>query len=427
MRKTFVIFSSLFAGCGFISLPLTACSNSIPNSAPMNKVHEFINERTFTLTAAITNDNKISATTGTSWIFYHDKQVDPTNNYIYYAITNFHVIEGILNWTKAEGRNIPVEIGVGFSNDTDAKANKTIDLFDLNKTWVKNPNQANSLKVLDLETVAVGTNIPNTILYDQYFNYQNISPTNTALLMDMAIVKYDFSSFIDSNDPTSNDIGKRLTNLNKYADSNNNYVTPIATKVDYDSWSNSSFIASNIYASGYPVVNIKGDKIHRNLQFGTSLKSQNFDYDNLSLFHYPINTSYENLIKNVFYNKNTNPNHVVQTIDSDDIPAYTYSNDYQFQTSNSNIEFGGGASGSMGMFATNIDDPNTYKACGIYWGYLYNPAISKYYLSLSPFLLNWGQSIITPSGQEYKANETFIESFFNNKSNCPMDNIIRLS
>lgn len=426
MKKSLIIFSCLFAWCGLLPLTLTSCSSA--NSVPMNPVHEFINERTFTLTATTTMKNSEQQLvnnycTGTSWLFYHDTS-SSTDNYTYYALTNFHVIEGILSFINSAHYS-PVIIGVGFEDFDDANSNIPIDLTKLSSTSLET-GKANSLGMIPLETLPISsTSTPNMFLFDEgweyYWEWVGDFPFDFGLasfFMDMSVVEYDFGDVVKKY-PDS-DLKKRLDELNSYADNHNNYVTPVATAQDYKDAKKYSYILSDMYASGFPAARVNGDFIYPNKNFATSLKSQNLNRGYISLYREPKNVYFNDIYKYVFYDDKTYEPVKVNSIGRKDFYAFTISNDYYYRNSNTNLEFGGGASGSMGVFATDINDPDTYKACGIYWGTTGNN------LCFSPFLFNWGNTMILPNGSSYNATTTFIDDFFTYYKDSPTEHVFNV-
>ncbi len=73
----------------------------------------------------------------------------------------------------------------------------------------------------------------------------------------------------------------------------------------------------------------------------------------------------------------------------------------------------------MVLYADNINDPSTYKVCGIIWGYT-TIDTTTCYENFSPFLFNFGQSFTyldsLEEEQTIQMNDNFITIFMNSST-----------
>lgn len=399
---------------------MTSCSSSSSTHVGnWTKVHEWINERTFTIGRWDKTTSYLGF--GTCWLFYHltsssDYGYVDGDNYQYYALTNFHVGSMITN--VAYPSNSRCEIYFGYQTSDEAQDNaKRINHSSLND-YGKSAG-SNQLNVFD--GYENGQHKYDDDGFDALFT-EYISVNNNQQFFDMEVIKLDFGDAVTWKN--SDALKTRLNNLNDYATNNNNYTIPFMSTNSSDSESYQEInnkISDNknvsIYTGGYPLEDLGGDDIYTDgtykfqyQTFGEARKTEignppfidkiSLEDDGGAMNYYPLNRNLSNF-------KNT----------------YTVAGyDYTSYQTNSKIAFGAGASGSLAIYAADPDDASTYRAMGIYWGEVYNNSGTWFKTCFSPFWINWGDAIKNGS-TTYRAatNNTFINDFFDNMSNLPED------
>ena len=214
----------------------------------------------------------------------------------------------------------------------------------------------------------------------------------------MAVIKVDFSTYTE----TETDIKKRLDKLNVYANSHSNYL------VQFDDYSDTE--ESKLFCGGFPLV----------YAYDFEPKDRRYIYpDKTTKFQSPI---FENVNADVYSSMSRIITTGKRVANSDEDKVYDANNDYDEQgglftpdwigkpITDKYTKFGGGASGSLAIRASDEDNPETYKATGIYWGGM-TSNVGDWYFNphFTPFKLNFGRNL---SNVDYP--EVIKQAFFNN-------------
>lgn len=386
MKHQIFLMASILGSIGLATPLLTSCSNSGTVTSELTPVHKWINERTFTIGDYIYQQ---SYEFGTCWLFYHNTSA--SDNYTYYALTNFHVGMDLHN-SIASGKSGQIFYGYQTEDQIEGDTNR-INYYSGIYVNSGAPNHLNEL-------CTFGSGSCGSEFSDLYTEYLQVDTKH--VFIDMNVIQLDFT-----NDANKNETLKtRLDNLNNYATSRgDNYVVPLASNSEYTTINN-TIDSSNVsmYAGGYPIETLGEKDIY-------SDNSYKFQYQKFNLLIRDTNEDYISHPWNqtTYYPLNGSTAWTNSTY-------LTYGNDYYSGQNNNRIAFGGGASGSLGVYASDENDASTYRAIGIYWGTSSYGNI--YDLHFSPFWINWGNAI---NGYYNATNKTFIDRFMDNRSNCPMD------
>ena len=337
-----------------------------------SKVHEFINERTFSLRGY--NNITHSGSFGTMLLFYHETDSSKAkNNYTYYALTNNHVTSGIHGLIDPEDQRAQtLKVAVAYQDWDDAKGeSQTIGL------WDDGSGTPNYYTILD----SVWDNTSSTGKFKTLFTsyLQTTGTVNKKYYRDMTICKVDFGNYA-----TSSLAKNRLKNLNDYASTHNNYLMQFDDYSDLDFESGEA--KDRVFTGGYPLRTFGNQYI-----YDTATKFQKMVFENnkpspytswIQMIHYfeEYSSKYaESTIYNAACVKQEN--------------SYLYSSDWQGpQNYDLTTRFGGGASGSLAIRTNDPDDVSTYKATGIYWGG-WSSSLGYFAPYFSPFSLNFNYAI----------------------------------
>lgn len=424
-----------------ISLPIIAtscaCSSSDKEQADdsnLTNVHKWINERTF----SIGETDEMESGMGTCWLFYH------ISDYKYYALTNFHVGFELTNaaYSKRTGKvfyayQTDDQIGSDksrFSYDPDTLYNNALpsrlNYFTSFSGGKFDGEDSNTEKFNAVYTEYM--TLPTDISADQPSIHIG-GLDNLRSFFDLDVIMLDFSDeVVKSQASGGNILVNRLNDLNDYATKNENYVTKFGSIDDYQSLCNKITAGNNasFYTGGFPVAKLNGEDIYLDgtykyqYQILDGLKWNYFPYQEYTSPFYWLEGYYDNNPINYY----TLADHT-QYFDNVGI---TYALDFISHTDDGNKAIGGGASGSMAIYASDENDASTYRAMGIYWGGYY-----EYDLAFSPFLINYGkevnlttydtkiESTYYPGGANYfdSSSKTFIDYFIDamNNNKLPLD------
>ena len=364
-----------------------------------SKIHKFINDRTF----AVRCDDSSQYWFATFWLFYHETdQNKKQSEYTYYALTNNHVTSGACA--------IGTSANISFAyQDWDSARGESVTLGLRTRATSGNPNVYNSL------TSGWGTSSSKfNTLFTTYLSAPAKDGTITGkFYRDMTICKIDFGDY--ANKPLAT---TRLNALNTYGNSHNNFLLP------FDSYSDVSALDKRkIYAGGYPNAYLDRTPIYPD-EYGkvSATKFQKVILDNMQA--QPC-ADMDTVIRSAKtwsqkYSSTTvyNANRVLQS------NTWLYSPEWASvpDITEKKMPFGGGASGSLGMYCTDPNDESTYRATGIYWGGMEKAdQYGNFYFEtrFSPFKFNFGKNM---SGA---LSETDIIQWFMNSTaftnNTPTD------
>lgn len=317
-------------------------------------IYSFINDRTFSI--GIYGANIITPKivrfylVGTTWIFYHPNVNN--NPYTYYALTNLHVASSIDYYI-----NNPLPVGnikyIGLSYQTldDIKTNKLISTNDIGgKT-------SSSIMIMDTVNESV---TPKTqkfqSLYSQYSTDSGQDSNNNRLYFDETVIKLDFSDNVTEDSA----LKERLDGLNTYASANNGYVTKFLPESNVGN-------VSTIYSMGYPLRDSNDESILIDNK-----------YTHAYAFKLPEVVNNSKGSKTKFNVISGNTQNMLT-------PGGYGGNNYDIQTghnviylagtnlSNKNpidkvAKWGGGSSGSCGIYVEDRTDYSKYYVSGIHWG-----------------------------------------------------------
>ena len=357
-----------------------------------SKIHEFINNRTFTLR---TYDNPGSQylTFGTMWLFYHETAADKKlSNYTYYALTNNHVSSGMVGY----GTDSPISFA--YQNWDDAKGESTtISIDDVETTG--NANVYNSL------TSSWGPESTSSKFKTLFTSYLKVG--DNKFYNDMTICKVDFGNYATTSLATS-----RLNDLNTYGNNHNNYL------LQFDDYSDVSSEEDNntVFAGGYPLSTFGGASIYDRATKFQKMMFKNTSphvYVNMNTMLYYYRQYASRYGKSTVYNANCELQE----------NSYLYAPDWEgVKNYDLTTKFGGGASGSLAIRASDPSDVSTYKATGIYWGGWHDTPMSYFEPYFTPFSLNFGKNI-----SDYVSETSIINRFMASDAfskNTPVDNCI---
>ena len=378
-HKNKLRFLSILATAPLVALPITTCScSSYSPDTNWTPVHEFINERIFSV--ADVNRSTGSAVFGTLWLFYHDTYA--TNNYTYYAITNNHVTSGF-NSLQANGTMSDLfGIYLGYQDAKSASStNKQIPFSSISGKKTGEENQYSLIDQTQQRSLSGYTKFKpvfTTYIQSGGYNYYR----------DMTIVK------VDLNDYKNTDLAKnRLDDLNAYGNQHDNML------VEFDDYTNTS--KSTIYVGGYPV-NYMDE--HQGSIYNNAVKFQSMTFTSCEA---DIFSSLDAFINYAYNQRSASQESVYNALNTKDNFGSLCSADWNGpHVTNKKTPFGGGASGSMAIRATDINNPDTYKVTGIYWGGM-SAEDSNWYFEphFTPFVFNFGKNL--PSGYTWDIIKAF--------------------
>ena len=365
-----------------------------PNTT-FKEVHKFINERSFTICdAAADSMGGWSGVFGTMWLFYHETFEKAKNKYTYYALTNNHVTSGF-NESENKDPTRDWNIYFGFQNSSEAasKSNRINEdpiCDEISKSIGKDNYYSRFSKT---SHAGITHNDNFKPLFTVYIDAQGYGRTN--IYCDLTIVRVDFTEFT----ATETDIKNRLDGLNDYADNHNNYL------VEFDNYSNTN--STTMYCGGFPLVYM-GD---------SDSKDPNYIYDDTRTKFQAI--TFEDVSSDIYSNMSSLINTGKKMTSSDDLDVYDATNTYDYSgglfspdwigkpITDEKTPFGGGASGSLAIRASDVNDVNTYRASGIYWGGM-SSSFGDWYFNphFSPFVLNFGKNVSETN------NSNIIKAFF---------------
>ncbi len=342
---------SLIFGFGAIIMTptiLTSCSLIVTTGDIDDAIeapHYFINDRTFSI--RIMESGSGEGHFGTGWIFYHETDTNITaSKYQYYMLTNLHVSS---DFNKIIAENKQAEVSLLWTDKNTVNNYKELEIFSSSEEEEK------------INNTLCGHNVFSKIASVTIDNYKAgpFEPIHNAGLIyndtkvavdDMTAIKVDFSNWINSyGSLTGSALKERLDNLNDYAKGNNGYV------MNFEKNPLSVTNISNLYTAGYPLQNVSGKK----------------PFDNANHFRFAHNKLTNGLISknkvDVFRNEGGIDRWT--TSNNTETDAVCIRNEYFFSTLDRLDRYiGPGASGSVGIVADDINNINTYKVMGIYWG-----------------------------------------------------------
>ena len=389
-KKCFkIVISSITLIPTAISPVILSCScfsNNRSNQDIMEhyQIYNFLNDRTFSI-GAFWNYNDIPSSefgyvVGTTWIFYHAPESKFQNNYTYYALTNLHVagcIDYFINNTNETQDISDCYVCLSYQKMDEIQKSKTlIDFTEFNS----HKDQYGSSKTFAIDHVdysAEQTTTNYASLFAQYSTMDGVDSTIARRYFDAVVIKLNLNTAA-SKDQTLKD---RLNRLNEYANQNNNYVLKFQEPNQIDN-------VKDVYSLGYPVRrsdekciyddNHISAQVIRFSNMGRKLPS------NFAIFGDEIPQEQECLTPNKYggdkinYNTHDNAIYLAGTNLS--------TNNYIYDVKN----WGGGSSGSCGLYVENEADESTYKTMGIFWGTFFNSDESWWMPGYQSFAYNWG-------------------------------------
>ena len=360
-----------------------------------SKIHEFINERTLSLRYKYYSEIEEGEggywnIGGTGWLFYHE--TDPNkkkSEYTYYLLTNNHVAGGFQEFLEECKEKYPDELRIisfayqdwdeaksttsTFSFDSDGASGSSCVYNRLIESW----NNTTDEKFCTLFTSYIRSNYGDGVARDYY--------------RDFDICKIDLSYY--ANTP----FGKnRLDKLNEYADKHDNKLLEFD---DYSDLTSDSDVKS-IYTGGFPIKYADAGAGTIYPDWFLKYQSQIFNDATPNIYD-DMNT----MLQDYFFHswddkgKTEQKKLIINTADGQKVDAWrvTVSDWFGQGYTQKKTMFGHGASGSLGLTASDPLNPDTYKASGIYWGRDCNEApIWTSWARFTPFTLNFGKNL--PSG-----------------------------
>lgn len=365
-------------------ITVCSCSSYVPNDE-FTKVHEYINDRIFSICEICETGYSVF---GTMWLFYHETDRTKANSdYTYYAITNNHVTSGF-NELALTGAST---VCFGYQDTYSAKS-KNVKIS--NSTFVKSGDtyagMANLYNTFSDSTASITENDNFKPLFTTYIKSKTDYPkyTNFNQYRDMTIVKVDFGNYADT-DLTEN----RLDKLNEYGDANGNWL------VNFDNYEDIISPTDNvtIYTGGFPLACMYSTENDPRYIFSDhSTKFQPMKFDNCNpnycaTMQDVVDDGNASAEAEIYWKNNTLVFDGTNTYDRN---GFLFSPDWIGpKVTDKDTPFGGGASGSMTIRCTDINNESTYKVAGIYWGGMSATSGSWYFQPhFSPFELNFGKN-----------------------------------
>lgn len=366
-------------------------------------IYSFINDRTFSIglygTSSFAPFKVKSYLVGTAWIFYHANCAN--SSYIYYALTNLHVASSIDYFINNPFPNINNEyIGLSYQTISDIETDNMISVLDIGG------ETSSSIMIMDkIDTSATPRTKNFQSLYSQYSTNSGYDSNSNRLYFDEAIVKLDFSDNV-IKDAT---LKERLDRLNNYANTNNGYVMKFLPESNINN-------VSTIYSIGYPLRDSNDQSILINNQYthayAFKLSDVTTDSIGATTKFDVISDNAQNMLTPGGYGGN---NYDIQTGQNVIYLAGT-------NLSNKNpldkvANWGGGSSGSCGIYVEDRSDYSKYYVVGIHWGSIWQKDFwgdTLWYSCFQSFSYNW-------SGQN-----NFIDEFlsYNWEYQSPIDKFI---
>ena len=207
-----------------------------------SKIHEFINERTFSLKYLYFNDDsqKYLNETGTGWLFYHETDINKTHNdYTYYLLTNNHVASSFQHGLEIAKLHPEKKQFLGFAYQNWDEARTTTEIFN------PNGNDENGSTCVYNKLTDNWTNTKEDKFCTLFTTYVSFVRNGVSrdFYRDLTICKIDLSDY--ANTP----VGKnRLDKLNEYANKHNNKL------IEFDDYSDLTTYNDlrTIYTGGFP-------------------------------------------------------------------------------------------------------------------------------------------------------------------------------
>ena len=368
-----------------------------------SKIHEFINERTFSLSFTFYNAHPKKGLTaswytssGTGWLFYHETEAD--NDFTYYLLTNNHVTSGFMDGVKSSAgawMEVTSVLNFAYQDWDDAKGETT--KISTNVDDLSNNGEPNHYNVLDVNWSNNNSDCFKT-LFTSYLDAKIGGDVVNRFYNDMTICKVDFSKYANTELCQN-----RLKKLNEYADKHDNKL------VEFDDYSDIS--KKSIYTGGYPLnycdenegtIYKNATKFQKHIFDGTSAESVKDTNQLLSL--------YDNRARNRYGVYEAQP---IWSADGvQEKKSVWASPDWVAPTSyDRKLRFGGGASGSLAMTATDLANEDTFRASGIYWGGT-GTDIPYYSFNqhFTPFTFNFGRNL------DRQINWNILDRFYESKA-----------
>ena len=387
MKKKYfkVVVSSITLMPAVISPAILSCScfanDSKQDVTEHYQIYNFLNDRTFSIGAywnyTDRPSNYFGYAIGTTWIFYHAPESKFQNNYTYYALTNLHVagcVDYFINNTKETADISDCYVCLSYQTMDEIWKSKTlIDFTEFNT----HKDQYGSSKTFAIDHVNYSEKPTTTnyaSLFAQYSTTNGVDSTVARRYFDAVVIKLDLNTAA-SKDQTLKD---RLNRLNEYANQNNNYVLKFQEPNQIDN-------VNNVYSLGYPIRRSDNKYINDEKHLSAQVISfSNMNSKRISNFKNFDELEQEQLC--LTPNKYGGDNMDYTTYDNAVYLAGTnlIRSDYVYETKN----WGGGSSGSCGLYVENEADESTYKAMGIYWGVFYNDL--GWIPAYQSFAYNWG-------------------------------------
>ncbi len=429
MKKRLLSFCSILVSSVILTPLITSCSSSNKaNVSILTNVHKYINERTFSLVGAAEvnpGSGYYSMSYGTCWLLYHIPSEEANDNYSYYALTNFHVASAI---TQFIANYSNAYVGYAYQTDDEINGDSTRINESITDLIYSNSACSSQLHLLSSYTNQTSNNDNFEALYTEYLKFETSfqHQKNTYYnFLDLEIVKLDFSDAVEL--ANGQELKNRLDDLNDYASKNSNYVLKFLS-TDSSEYSyqkinekiNNSSENVCFYGGGYPLNNFNGDSIYND----STYKFQYQIFNNIGIKYFYSTDLFQTSAVEMYVGDN-NKYYMLGNKGQLSNVYTALNNDYYSVQNDMTLSFGGGASGSLIIYADDVNDSDSYYATGIYWGGVIQ---SKRFVScFSPFYTNFGNSITYNNITLTFDNNTFIDDFFTCKEsgNLPIDNCLK--
>ena len=371
-----------------------------------SKIHEFINERTFSLRFTFFNkeENEYHSTGGTVWLFARDTE-KADNDYTYYLLTNNHVTSGFMQYLNdLADPDKGNYISVAYQDWDEAKGDTTIFNFYGNAVDDGSSSVYNTV----CNNWSNSTNDKFCSLFTSYITSNYVDDVDRCYYRDMTFCKIDLSGYAET--PLAKN---RLDKLNEYANKHNNWL------IEFDDYSdlNTENDVKSLCAGGYPAVFFDQTSGWIYPNHSIKFQSQIFEdtapkiYDDLNemlmdFYSYGFDEkSGKHFEQDLIYDA-TGEKHVddwwctkPEWISPKIVDKYK--------------PYGPGSSGSLTVRASDLSDPDTYKATGIFWGVNFNDETDPFWWTnahFTPFTFNYGKDSILPSDVDWNVISRFYNS-----------------
>ena len=354
---------------------ITSCfknKNGGQELAKYSRVYNFLNDRTFSISIQLINSGSLI---GTTWLFYHVPSDISGNDYTYYSLTNLHV-GGAINYI------INAKDEYGFLDTYVCLAYQTFDelknpnaIIDFNQ-FHKNPNQHGSSKIFAIDKVnytkdSVKERTTNySSLFAQYSTLDGVDSDTYRIYMDVNIIKLNLNESVN-NDPI---LKERLDRLNVYAEQHNNYTINFLNEKE-----NNINIVNNLFSLGYPMIKIDPSQTEeRYIINNHSIRCQQIHWSDMPCKYNNRFPAWEiDFVKWTYVQMCLTPGLYGDITESSPASGknYIYLGGSNITVNNplyGDRDFGGGSSGSCGLYASNVNDESSYAVAGIYWGFFYD-------------------------------------------------------